>query len=126
MAGDEAATPTPGTCLNREYRGPSGHTARELVRVTEGSAVELLERLQSVKHGISDAREIHRIAIDSVTLLVAVAVPLLHALSSAGLASESSGESVETAQHHLEPNTPSTAAAPCCSSVAGAEVTVSP
>ena len=38
--------------MNREYRGPSGRTALELVLVTEGSAVELLERLRSVKKAV--------------------------------------------------------------------------
>ena len=112
VAGNTVATPMSAHRRILEFRSPTGQSPQELVRATEEHALQLTDRLLSVKNGTLDAGLIHEIAIDSLTLLCGMAVPLLRELSGIQVASEPSAETETVAKvQRLDPNTPSTPAA---------------
>ena len=88
----------------RDSESPSRSIVRELVQATRAEADKLFERIVSVEDGIKDARIIHQVANDSLTLLKGMALPLLECM----LSSDADSPSMDVATPQLEKDTPST------------------
>jgi hypothetical protein len=115
VADNAAATPMSAHRRILAFRSPTDQSTQELVRATEEQTLQLVDQLLSVKNGILDASRIHEIAIDSLTVLGGLAVPLLRELSGIQFAFEPSAETetvtrTKAMEQQLDPKTPSTAA----------------